>query len=128
MLLLVMSTALTAATATAWDAGFDDSPLPALLSIDWRRLPDLPQQGPLHQGFQDSDGGVIAGDTLITAFGSVTVWLSGSTQCMVALDEQPKPPSSTTTNLHTTSNHLLDDSDCTQQRCVRCVVGHLASM
>eukprot|EP00037_Helgoeca_nana_P007154 m.65389 g.65389 ORF g.65389 m.65389 type:complete len:441 (-) comp17979_c0_seq2:748-2070(-) len=44
--------------------------LPALLRIDWRRLPDLPKQGPLHQGFQDSDGAVVdKGATLITAFG-----------------------------------------------------------
>eukprot|EP00037_Helgoeca_nana_P007153 m.65386 g.65386 ORF g.65386 m.65386 type:complete len:172 (-) comp17979_c0_seq1:68-583(-) len=48
--------------------------LPALLRIDWRRLPDLPKQGPLHQGFQDSDGAVVdKGATLITAFGSVAV-------------------------------------------------------
>lgn len=44
--------------------------LPVLLTIDWRRLEDLPAQGPLHQGFQDSDGGVIdGGATLVTAFG-----------------------------------------------------------
>lgn len=55
-----------ARASAGWDA-----PLPAMLSIDWRRLPDLPQQGPLRQGFQDSDGGVVQGDTIVTAFGSV---------------------------------------------------------
>lgn len=62
---IVLAGAVARASA-GWDA-----PLPAMLSIDWRRLPDLPQQGPLRQGFQDSDGGVVQGDTIVTAFGSV---------------------------------------------------------
>ena len=66
---IVLAGAVARASA-GWDA-----PLPAMLSIDWRRLPDLPQQGPLRQGFQDSDGGVVQGDTIVTAFGSVAACL-----------------------------------------------------
>lgn len=43
--------------------------LPELLQIDWRRLPDIPAQGPLLQGFQDSDGGFLDDDIVLTAFG-----------------------------------------------------------
>ena len=45
------------------------SALPNLLQIDWRRLPDIPAQGPLHQGFQDADGGFLDDDIVLTAFG-----------------------------------------------------------
>ena len=43
--------------------------LPNLLKIDWRRLPDIPAQGPLQQGFQDSDGSWVSDDAVVTAFG-----------------------------------------------------------
>ena len=43
--------------------------LPYILQIDWRRLEDPPAQGPDHQGWQDSDGGWVSDDTVVTAFG-----------------------------------------------------------
>ena len=43
--------------------------LPVLLQVDWTLLPDIPAQGPEHQGFQDSDGGWLDDDTVVTAFG-----------------------------------------------------------
>ena len=50
--------------------------LPALLAVDWRRVSDLPPQGPSRGGFQDSDGGwLLNGTTIVTAFG----YGSGST-------------------------------------------------
>ena len=45
------------------------TPLPIMLQVDWTRLPDIPAQGPAHQGFQDSDGGWIDDDTVVTSFG-----------------------------------------------------------
>ena len=46
------------------------STLPTLLTVDWRRVADLPSQGPAHGGFQDSDGGfVLNGSAIVTAFG-----------------------------------------------------------
>ena len=42
--------------------------LPVLLSIDWRRVQDLPPQGPAEQGLQDSDGAfMLDGEPLRTA-------------------------------------------------------------
>ena len=41
-----------------------------MLEVDWRRLPDLPPQGPAHSGFQDSDGGwLLNRSVVVTAFG-----------------------------------------------------------
>jgi hypothetical protein len=56
--------AVMAAAATSSAAN-----LPVMLNIDWKRLPDIPTQGPSHQGFQDSDGAWIDDDTVVTAFG-----------------------------------------------------------
>ena len=43
--------------------------LPELLQVDWRRIDDPPAQGPYQQGFQDSDGGWVDDNTVLTAFG-----------------------------------------------------------
>lgn len=45
------------------------SPLRTMVSIDWRRVADVPAQGPDRQGFQDSDGAWLDDDTVLTAFG-----------------------------------------------------------
>ena len=63
-LLIVLATVATFPTITA-----GTSALPELLRVDWQRLPDIPAQGPEHQGFQDSDGGWINKDVVVTAFG-----------------------------------------------------------
>ena len=61
--------------------------LPELLSIDWRRLKDVPRQGPAggYGGFQDSDGGWLDKDVVLTAFGYTagggflnTAWLKNT--------------------------------------------------
>eukprot|EP01052_Picozoa_sp_SAG31_P075278 SAG31_NODE_34459_length_332_cov_1.781116_1_plen_73_part_01 len=46
--------------------------LPDLLSIDWKRLPDLVDAQGFEGGsggFQNSDGGWISHDSVVTAFG-----------------------------------------------------------
>ena len=45
--------------------------LPAMVQIDWRRLVDPPRQGPAggYGGWQDSDGGFVSEDEVVTAFG-----------------------------------------------------------
>lgn len=43
--------------------------LRSMVHIDWKRLPDIPKQGPSKSGFQDSDGGYIDDNTVLTAFG-----------------------------------------------------------
>ena len=50
MLAAAAATACAACAAAAHDAS-----LPVLLQVDWTLLPDIPAQGPEHQGFQDSD-------------------------------------------------------------------------
>ena len=49
--------------------GPKQSDLKKMVHIDWRRLPDIPKQGSTKSGFQDSDGGWLSDDTVVTAFG-----------------------------------------------------------
>lgn len=49
--------------------GPDSLDLPALVHIDWRRLPDLPRQGNTWSGVQDSDGAWLDDTSVLTAFG-----------------------------------------------------------
>ena len=66
ILLLALTLSLAAPSRVCGDNGPNapqpEDSLKAMLSIDWKRGPNLPQ------GFQDSDGGVVAG-TLVTACG-----------------------------------------------------------
>ena len=65
---MMMSLAAVLAVAAAAPAGGE---LPDLLSIDWKRLPDLvdAQGYEGSGGFQNSDGGWISHDSVVTAFG-----------------------------------------------------------
>ena len=60
---------LAAAASAACAAAAHDASLPVLLQVDWTLLPDIPAQGPEHQGFQDSDGSWVSDDAVVTAFG-----------------------------------------------------------
>ena len=58
------------------DSMLESAVLPTLLTIDWQRLPDVPAQGHgfagkafYGHGFQNSDGGWLTQDTVVTAFG-----------------------------------------------------------
>ena len=47
-----------------------EAQLSPMLAVDWKRLHDLPPQGPTHSGFQDSDGGwLLNRSVVVTAFG-----------------------------------------------------------
>jgi hypothetical protein len=59
--------------------------LPEILSVDWRRLEDNPGQGGAYGGFQDSDGGFLDEEVVLTAFGYAggghflnTAWLKNT--------------------------------------------------
>lgn len=79
--------------AIAADGGGRGPALPVMLQIDWRRLPDVPAQGPEHQGFQDSDGGWIDDDTVVTAFG----YAAGGVR--LPSSPPPYPPPATPTQM-----------------------------
>lgn len=54
-------------TTTATESS---SELKPILGVDWKRVKDLPPQGPTHSGFQDSDGGwLLNRSVVVTAFG-----------------------------------------------------------
>eukprot|EP01051_Picozoa_sp_SAG22_P016819 SAG22_NODE_2462_length_2544_cov_1.131288_1_plen_308_part_10 len=58
-----------ALAAASEGPGPKQSDLKKMVHIDWRRLPDIPRQGSTKSGFQDSDGGWLSDDTVLTAFG-----------------------------------------------------------
>ena len=65
--LLAMAVVLTSASVAG---GAPVHPLPTMLSIDWQRLPDMLHPAQLGAGgFQNSDGGWVTPDTVVTAFG-----------------------------------------------------------
>ena len=71
--------------------------LRTMLAIDWRRLPDIPAQGPLGWGFQDSDGGWVNEDEVLTSFGYAGGGVAGflNTTFLLnvsAVERAPPPP------------------------------------
>ena len=74
------------------------SSLPTMLTVDWRRVADLPSQGPALGGFQDSDGGfVLNGSAIVTAFGYGSggmpgFWLMKITDGKSAWEPLPSAP------------------------------------
>ena len=55
--------AAATSSTTSTPAPCSSADMPIMLSIDWRRLPDL------GRGFQNSDGGWVSADEVVTAFG-----------------------------------------------------------